>query len=65
MPCAQLCLMPHSPMNCNLPDSSAHGILQAEILDWGAISYSKGSFQPRNGTHVSWISYIDRQILYH
>ena len=36
------------PMDCNLPDSSAHGIFQARILERGAICYSRGSSQPRD-----------------
>ena len=36
---------------CGLPGSSVHGILQARILEWVVISYSKGSFQPRDQTH--------------
>ena len=39
-----------------LPGFSAHGILQARILEWVAISFSRGSFQPRNQTWVSCIS---------
>ena len=35
------------PMNCSLPGSSVHGILQARILDWVAVSFSRGSSQPR------------------
>ena len=35
-------------MDCNLPDSSIHGIFQARILEWVAISFSKGSSQPRD-----------------
>ena len=31
------------PMGCSLPDSSIHGILQARILEWVAISFSRGS----------------------
>ena len=31
------------PMDCNLPGSSVHGILQARILEWVAISFSWGS----------------------
>ena len=34
------------PVNCNLPGSSVHGILQARILDWVAISFSRGSPEP-------------------
>ena len=36
------------PMDCSPPGSSAHGILQARILEWVPISFSKGSSQPRN-----------------
>ena len=38
------------PMNCNLLGSSVHGILQARILEWVAISFSRGSSQPRDQT---------------
>ena len=37
-------------MDCSLPGSSVHGILQARILEWVAISFSRGSSQPRGGT---------------
>ena len=40
----------------SLLGSSVHGILQARILEWVAISSSKGSFQPRLQTHVAWSS---------
>ena len=40
------------PMDCSLPGSSIHGILQARILEWVAISFSRGSSQPRNKTQV-------------
>ena len=40
---AQLCLTLCNPMDCNLPDSSVHGILQARILEWVASSFSRGS----------------------
>ena len=40
--CAQSCLTLCNPMDCSPPGSSVHGILQA-ILEWVAISYSKGS----------------------
>ena len=32
------------PMDCSPPGSSVHGILQARILEWGAIPFSRGSF---------------------
>ena len=38
------------PMDCSLSDSLVHGILQAGILKWVAISFSRGSFQPRDYT---------------
>ena len=33
----------YNPMDCSLPGSSVHGILQARILEWVAISFSRGS----------------------
>ena len=42
-----------NPMDCSLPGSSAHGILQAIVLEWIAISFSRGSSQPRAWTRVS------------
>ena len=49
-------------MDCSLPGSSVHGISQARILEWVAISFSRGSSWPRNWTQVSCIG---RWILYH
>ena len=43
-------------MDCSLLGSSVHGILQARILEWVAISFSRGSSQPRNWTKVSYIA---------
>ena len=43
------------PMDCSPPDSSVHGILQARILEWVAISFSRGSSQPRDQTQVTHI----------
>ena len=62
---AQLCLTLCNPMDCSLPGSSVPGIFQARILEWLAISFSRGSSQLRNQTRVSCISSIGRQILYH
>ena len=59
--CPTLC----DPMNCRLPGSSIHGILQARILEWLAISFSKGTSPPRDQTSVSYVSCIGRRILYH
>ena len=52
---AQLCLTLFHPMDCSMPGSSVHGISQAEILEWVAIPFSRGSSQPRDGIWVSWI----------
>ena len=46
---AQLC----SSLDCILPGSSVHGILQARALEWVAIYSSRGSSQPRDQTHIS------------
>ena len=43
------------PMDSS-PPGSVHGILQARILEWVAISFSRGSSQPRDWTWVSYIS---------
>jgi len=42
-------------MDCSLPGSSLHGILQARVLEWVAISFSRGSSWPRDRT---WVSHI-------
>ena len=44
------------PMDCSPPGSSIHWILQARILEWVAISFSRGSSQPRDRTQVSRIA---------
>ena len=43
-------------MDCSLPGSSVHGILQAKILEWGARPFSRGSSWRRDGTCVSCIA---------
>ena len=53
---AQLCPALCDPMDCSLPDSSVHGIFQTRILEWVAISFSRGSSQPRDWTWVSCIA---------
>ena len=50
--CPTLC----DPINCSPPGSSVFGILQARILEWFAICFSRGSFQPRDWTQVSCIA---------
>ena len=47
--CPTLC----DPMDCSLPGSSIHGIFQARILEWVAISFSRRSSRPRDWTQVS------------
>ena len=47
--CPTLC----NPVDCSPPGSSVHGILQARILEWVAILFSRGFSQPRNRTLVS------------
>ena len=51
----QSCLTLCDPMDCSLPGSSVHGIFQAIVLEWIAISFSSGSSLPRDGTQVSHI----------
>ena len=63
--CAQSCLTLCDPMNCSLLGSSVQGIFLARILEWVAISSSRGSYHPRDWTHVSCLSCTGRWILYH
>ena len=49
----QLCPTLCNSMDCSLPGSSIHGILQGRILEWVAISFSRGSSQPKDWTWVS------------
>ena len=59
--CPALC----DPIDCSPPGFSVHGIFQARILEPVAMSYSRESSRPRDSTHVSYISYIGRWVLYH
>ena len=54
-----------NPMDCGPPGSSAHGILQARILEWVAMPSSRGFSQPMDWAHVSYVCCIGRQLLYH
>jgi len=63
--CAQSCPTLGNPTNRSLPGSSVHGLVQARILEQVALSYSRGSSQPRYRTCVSHLSCIGRWILYH
>ena len=53
------------PMDCSLPVSPVHGILQARILEWAAMPSSRGFFWPRYQACIFYISCIDRRVLYH
>ena len=53
------CLTLYDSMDCSLPGSSVHGILQARILEWVAMPSSRGSSQPKDG------NCIGTQVLYH
>ena len=67
---AQSCPTLCDPVDCSLPGSSIHRILQARILEWVTISFSRGSSQPRDWTRVSRIggrrfnSWATREALY-
>ena len=65
--CAKLfpsCPVPCNAMDCSPPVSSVHGNLKARILEWVAISFSRGSPGARNGTCITCISFSGRQALY-
>ena len=58
--CVPLC----HPEDCSPPGSSVHGLSQAKILKWVAISFSRGSSRPRDQTHISCIYFIGRWIFF-
>ena len=53
---AQSCLTLYHPMDCSLPGSSIHGIFQARVLEWVAISFFRGSSRFRDRIQVSHIA---------
>ena len=53
---AQSCLTLCDPMDCSLPGSSVHGVFQATVLEWAAISFSRGSSRPKGRIRVSHIA---------
>ena len=61
------CSTLRNPMDCSRSDSSVHGILQARILEWTAMPFSRGSFQPRAATLQLFddpsVSYITNTIM--
>ena len=62
MSVAQLCKTLCDPMDSSPPGSSVHGIFQARILEWIAISFSRGSSQLRDLTQVSCIGVVFKNI---
>ena len=54
-----------NPMDCGPPGSSVHGTLQARIMERDARPSSRGSSQPRDRTHVSYISCTGSRVLHH
>ena len=61
--CAQSCPTLYNTMDCSSPGSSVHGILQTRMPEWIAISYSRGSSQPGDWTHISCISCLDNRFI--
>ena len=61
----QSCLTLCDLMECSLPSTPLHGILQARILKWIAMPSSRGSSQPKDQTRISYVSCIGRWVLYH
>ena len=61
----QSCLTLCDLMDCSLLGSSFHGILQARMLEWVAMSTSRQSSQSRDQNRISYVSCIGRQVLYH
>ena len=53
---AQSCPTLCDPMHCSPPGSSVHGIFQVRILEWVAISFSRGSSWPKNWTRLTHIA---------
>ena len=62
---AQSCPALCGPMDCSPPGSSVHGVSQARILEWVAVSYSRGSSRPRDWTRVSCVPCVGGWILDH
>ena len=62
---AQSCPILRNFLDYGPPGSMVHGIFQARILKWDAISFSRASSTLRDQTRISCISCIDKQILYH
>ena len=67
--CARACVGSRvwlcDPIDCSPPGSSVHGMSQARILEWAALSSYRGSSWSRDWTHVPWVSFTGSWILYH
>ena len=61
----QSCPTLSDPIDCSLPGSPVHGILQARILKCVAIPSSRRFSRPRDWTDISYVSWIGRRVLYH
>ena len=59
--CPTLC----DPLDCGLLGFSVHGILQARTVEWVAMPSSRGSSRHKDQTHISYVSCIAMQVLYH
>ena len=61
---AQSCPTLRDPMDCSLPGSSAHGVFQARVLEWGAIAFSKPSYCHVANNSISFflVSYFSLQL---
>ena len=62
---AKLCPALLGPIDCSPPGSSIHGISQARILEWVAISFSRGTSQSRDQAHITCVSSTGRWVFYH
>ena len=60
----QSCMNLWYPMDYSPPSSSVYGILQARILEWVSMPSSRGPFQPRGQTYVSYVCCVGKQVLY-
>ena len=53
------------PVDCSLPGSPVHGILQTRIPEWVAVLFSRGSSRLRDRNFASCVSCVGRRVLYH
>ena len=59
--CPTLC----DPMDCSPPGSSVHDVIQSRILEWVAMSFSRGSSQQRDWSLILYVFFIGRRVFYH